>query len=76
MYKLRVLLPDTVKICSGYGLDDRWIGVRVPVASSFSLLHVVQIGSGAHPTSYPMGTGGSFPGSKAAGVLSSPLTSN
>jgi hypothetical protein len=24
----------------------------------FSLLHVVQIGSGAHLTSYPMGTGG------------------
>jgi hypothetical protein len=29
----------------------------------FSLLHVVQIGSGVHPTSYPMGTGG-----KAAGA--------
>jgi hypothetical protein len=26
------------------------------------LLHVVQTGSGVHPTSYPMGTGGSFPG--------------
>jgi hypothetical protein len=25
----------------------------------------VQTGSGAHPTSYPMGTGGSFPGGKA-----------
>jgi hypothetical protein len=25
----------------------------------------VQTGSGAHPASYPMGTGGSFPGSKA-----------
>jgi hypothetical protein len=24
-------------------------------------------GSGAHPATYPMGTGGSFPGSKAAG---------
>jgi hypothetical protein len=28
----------------------------------FSLLHVIQTGSGAHPASYPMGTGGSFPG--------------
>jgi hypothetical protein len=28
----------------------------------FSLLHVVQNGSGVHPTSYPKGTGGSFPG--------------
>jgi hypothetical protein len=33
----------------------------------FSLLHVVQTSPGAHPTSYPMGTGGSFPGDKAAG---------
>jgi hypothetical protein len=33
----------------------------------FSLLHVAQTGSGVHPTSYPMGTGGSFPGGKAAG---------
>jgi hypothetical protein len=31
-------------------------------------LHVVQTGSGFHPTSYPMGTGGSFPGGKAAGA--------
>jgi hypothetical protein len=30
----------------------------------FSPLHVVQIGSGAHPASYTMGTGGSFPGGK------------
>jgi hypothetical protein len=26
------------------------------------LLHAVQTGSGAHPVSYPMGTGGSFLG--------------
>jgi hypothetical protein len=31
----------------------------------FSLLHVVQSGSGVHPTSYPIGTGGSLPGSEA-----------
>jgi hypothetical protein len=31
----------------------------------FSLLRVVQTGSGAHPASYPMDTGGSFPGGKA-----------
>jgi hypothetical protein len=34
----------------------------------FSLLHVVQTGSGVHPTSYSIGTGGSFPGVKAAGA--------
>jgi hypothetical protein len=33
-----------------------------------SLLHVVYTGSGAHPASYPMDTGGSFPGDKAAGA--------
>jgi len=32
-------------------------------------------GSGAHPASYPMGTGGSFLGGKAAGSWSWPLTS-
>jgi hypothetical protein len=32
------------------------------------LLHVVQTGSGVHPTSYAMGIGGSFPGGKAAGA--------
>jgi hypothetical protein len=40
-----------------------------------SLLHSVQADSGAHPASYPMGTGGSFPGDKAAGVWSWPLVS-
>jgi len=37
--------------------------------------HRVQIGSGAHPVSYPMGTGSSFPGDKAAGAWSWPLPS-
>jgi hypothetical protein len=31
----------------------------------FSLLHVVQIGSGIHPTSYPIDTYRSFPGGRA-----------
>jgi hypothetical protein len=59
---------SAVGIAIGYWLDDRGVGVRVPVGSRISLLHVVQPGSGVHPTSYPMGTGGSFPGGKAAGV--------
>jgi hypothetical protein len=42
------------------------IGVRSPAgAGDFSSSPCVQIGSGAHPASYPMGTGGSFPGGKA-----------
>jgi hypothetical protein len=38
------------------------------VAGNFSLHHRVQVGSGAHPASCRMGTRGSFPGGKAAGV--------
>jgi hypothetical protein len=33
----------------------------------FALLHVVQTGSGVHPTSYPMGTGDYFSGVKLLG---------
>jgi hypothetical protein len=39
-----------------------------------AFIYRVQNGSGAHPASYPMGTRGSFPGGKAAGVRSWPLT--
>jgi hypothetical protein len=59
---------NTVGIATGYGLNDRAVGVRVPVGTRFSPLHNVQIGSGAHSASYPIGTGGSFPGGKAAGA--------
>jgi hypothetical protein len=52
---------STVDIATGYGLDNRGAG-RVKI------ILIVQIGSGAHSTSYPIGTGGSFPGSKAAGA--------
>jgi hypothetical protein len=60
---------SSVGISLGYGLDNRGSSVRFPVgARNFSLHHRVQIGSGAHSASYPRGTGGSFPGSKAAGA--------
>jgi hypothetical protein len=48
---------SSVGIATDYGLDDRGVGVRVSVGLEFFLLHVVQTGSGVHPTSYPMGTG-------------------
>jgi hypothetical protein len=53
----------------------------VPILSQLNLvyaliLHVIQTGSEAHPTSYPMGTGDFFPGGKVAGAWSWPLTSN
>jgi hypothetical protein len=47
----------------------RVAGVRLPVgARYFSLLHSVQICSGAHQASDPMGVGGSFPEGKAVGA--------
>jgi hypothetical protein len=57
---------SAVGIATGYGLDGR--GVRVS--------HIVHTGSGAHPASYPMGTGGSFLSGKAAGAWGWSLTSN
>jgi hypothetical protein len=53
----------------GYRLDDQ--GSRVQFlagAGNFSLHHCSQNSSGAHPASYPGGTGSSFSGGKAAGV--------
>jgi hypothetical protein len=51
---------------SDYGLDDRAIGVRSPAgAEDFSSSLCVQTGSGAHPASCTMGTGGPFLGAKA-----------
>jgi hypothetical protein len=48
-------------IVSGYGLDDRAIGVRSPAgAKDFSYSLFVQTGSGVHPAS-----GGHFPWVKA-----------
>jgi hypothetical protein len=58
---------SVVGIAIGYGLDDRWVGVRVPVGSTIFSPPIVQTGSGAHPASYTMGTGGSFPGIKRPG---------
>jgi hypothetical protein len=50
---------------SGYGLDDRAIEVRSPAdAKDFSSILCVQTGSGAHPVSCPVSTGGPFPGAK------------
>jgi hypothetical protein len=46
-------------IVSDYGLDDRAIGVRSPAGTKdFSSSLCVQTGSGAHPASCTMGTGG------------------
>jgi hypothetical protein len=49
--------------------------ILVIIYRNFSLHHRVQNGSAAHPASYAMGAGGSFPGGKAADVWNRPLTS-
>jgi hypothetical protein len=55
---------SSVGIPMGYRLDAR--GSIPSRAKYVSLLHSDQTGFGTHPVSYPMGTGGSFPGDKAA----------
>jgi hypothetical protein len=60
---------SAVGIVTGYGLDYRRRDRdRVPVWSRMFTLNSVHTGSGAHPASYPKGTGGSFPGGKATGA--------
>jgi hypothetical protein len=57
---------SSVSIVSDYELDDRAIEVRSPEgAKEFSSSLCVQTGSGAHPASCTMGTGGPFPWAKA-----------
>jgi hypothetical protein len=59
---------SSVGISTGYGLDDQGGGSSSPGrVKKFSLPHIVQTGSGVHPTSYKMGTAGSFPGVKRRG---------
>jgi hypothetical protein len=64
LVKLKMFSPK--RMGSRYS-DGLRAGVRILAGSrDFSLLHGVEIGSGPHPASYPMGTGGSFPEVKAA----------
>jgi hypothetical protein len=51
-------------MATGYGLDRPG---SIPFSARFSLLHSVQTESEAHSASYPMGTGGSSPGTKRQG---------
>jgi hypothetical protein len=52
-----------VSIATGYRLDDRGVGVRIPMGQAFSLLHVVQTGSGGPHNLLSIGYRG-----KAAGM--------
>jgi hypothetical protein len=51
-----------------HGLWAGWPGFDSRQGKEFTLLHSFQTGSGSHPASYSMGTGGDFPEGKAAGA--------
>jgi hypothetical protein len=57
-----------VALSTGYLLDDREVEVRDPVGSKFAF-YIVHKGRRVHPTSYPLGTGCSFPGVKLTTYL-------
>jgi hypothetical protein len=65
LYSISGSCGSSGSIVSDCGLDDWAIEVRSPTGADFSSSPCVQTGSGAHPASYLMGTGGSFPGGKA-----------
>jgi hypothetical protein len=63
---LQITRNSSAGIATGYGLDGR--GSIPGRLGDFSALHSVQIASGAHPGSYPLGTGGNLPVCKAVGA--------
>jgi hypothetical protein len=58
---------SVVSLATGCGLDYRWVGIRVPVELRIFSSPRRPDRLWGYPASYPMGTGGSFPGIKAAG---------
>jgi hypothetical protein len=66
---------SSVGIALGYGLDDRCYRVRFLAEAGNFFHYRVQNDSRAHSAFYPMGTGCSFPGGKAAGAWNWPLIS-
>jgi hypothetical protein len=66
---LFILLKEVRKLLGSYfsGPAKHLQRLIRPFGYKFRPL-LVQTGSGAHPASYPMGTGGSFSGDKAAGA--------
>jgi hypothetical protein len=53
-----MLRDSVVGIATGYGLDDRGVGVRVPVGSRIFSSPRRPDRLWGHPISYPVGTGG------------------
>jgi hypothetical protein len=64
-----------IDYCWGIFLSyEHTLTYRFPTEQDFCLQHTVQTGSEAHQPFYEMGVRGEFPGGKAAGVWSWPLT--
>jgi hypothetical protein len=59
---------SVVGTATAYGLDDRGVGVRVPVGSRIFSSPRRPDQLWVHSTTYPMGAVGSFAGDKAAGA--------
>jgi hypothetical protein len=64
--QLNRIRDSAVGIKTGYGLDGRGIGFRVPVEARIFSSSRSPDWFWAHPASYSMGTGGSFSEGKAA----------
>jgi hypothetical protein len=64
--------PFASEIKSEYKFHTKLFSVIVKLEFTnfilFPLLHIIQTGSGVHPSSYPVGTGVLSPGGKAAGA--------
>jgi len=58
----------------GYRLDGQGSILSRVREGFFSVRYRIQTGSGAYPLSYPMGTGSTFPRSKATGAWRWPFT--
>jgi hypothetical protein len=58
---------SVVGIATGYELTTKESEFESGYGQEFSLLRVVQTGSGVQPASYPMSAGGSFPRVKRQG---------
>jgi hypothetical protein len=64
---ISVSRDSRVGIATSYWLEDEGLEFESRWGQEFSLLHVIQTGSGVHPTFYPLGTWGSFLGVKWPG---------
>jgi hypothetical protein len=61
-------LESAIGIATGYGLDDQGVGYRLLMGSKLSLLHIIQTGTGAHPSSHTKRILNSFRENKEAGL--------